>query len=372
MPPPRNSGSSFLKQFTDYMRLDNKGIFILPIRSTTPTIKTSMNSWAGRFNSGSSSRNSDEKKYKFPDNLEGFGYHFDQKGQLRSIDGDQPFKFEVRSNDKAYNQAHYEALGATITSHIETELQTRFDLVRTTIPVDAQPGEPTSRIYCSREAFTSERPILMLVPGSLIEVGQWARKIVINDNINTGSIYNYVRAARKAGYEIVALNSNYNYDVKTKKKIRGSEDPYSHVQYVWQKIVAPAKSQEILIVAHSAGGYSTQKLVYAAFKSIKDRVKAIALTDSVHGGLGGFGRDEVDQWWYQHAINWVASSQPLGTMVSKGGDCVCWAAGDNRHEYTTVTAEEEVFAFFSERLKGVPFGEEECHFRREGTPEGVD
>ncbi|KAJ3051199.1 hypothetical protein HK097_007830 [Rhizophlyctis rosea] len=294
-------------------------------------------------------------KLSSAESVQELGYAFNEQGQLRRIHDSQPFNFEVRPNDEAYNQAHYEVLGSTVTAHIEDELQTKFDLVRTAIPIDAREEEPTSHIYLSREALTSDRPILMLVPGSLIKVGQWSRKIVINDNINTGSIYNYIRAARKAGYEIVALNPNCNMDAKSKKMIRGSEDPDSHVQYVWQKIVAPAKSQDILIVAHSAGGYSTKKLVLAAYPSIKDRVKAIALTDSVHGRLGEFGRDEVDEWWYQHAINWVASLQPLGTTVRNGSDCVCRSAGDNRHEYTTVSAQKQVIEFFRDRLAGALF-----------------
>ena len=31
--------------------------------------------------------------------------------QLRSIDGDKPFVFEVKKGDSQFNQAHYEALG---------------------------------------------------------------------------------------------------------------------------------------------------------------------------------------------------------------------------------------------------------------------
>jgi len=32
-------------------------------------------------------------------------------GQLRNIETDEPFKFEVKEGDRAYNQKHYEALG---------------------------------------------------------------------------------------------------------------------------------------------------------------------------------------------------------------------------------------------------------------------
>ena len=32
-------------------------------------------------------------------------------GQLRSIETNEPFKFEVKKGDRDYNQKHYEALG---------------------------------------------------------------------------------------------------------------------------------------------------------------------------------------------------------------------------------------------------------------------
>ena len=42
--------------------------------------------------------------------------------QLRSIDGDKPFVFEVKKGDSKFNQAHYEALGEVsktlIVSHL--------------------------------------------------------------------------------------------------------------------------------------------------------------------------------------------------------------------------------------------------------------
>ena len=33
------------------------------------------------------------------------------EGQMRNIETDEPFKFEVKEGDRAYNQKHYEALG---------------------------------------------------------------------------------------------------------------------------------------------------------------------------------------------------------------------------------------------------------------------
>lgn len=68
----------------------------------------------GRSKNGASRMVSKRKMSdeQFPTNLEGFGYFFNEKGQLRQIaKPDEGFVFEVKSGDKAYNQKHYEALG---------------------------------------------------------------------------------------------------------------------------------------------------------------------------------------------------------------------------------------------------------------------
>ena len=47
---------------------------------------------------------------QFPTTLEGFGYRFNDRGQLRNIQTGKPFEFAV-STDATYNQKRYEALG---------------------------------------------------------------------------------------------------------------------------------------------------------------------------------------------------------------------------------------------------------------------
>lgn len=51
-----------------------------------------------------------EMETEFPNTLEGFGYRFNDRGQLRNIQTGKPFEFAV-STDATYNQKRYEALG---------------------------------------------------------------------------------------------------------------------------------------------------------------------------------------------------------------------------------------------------------------------
>lgn len=47
---------------------------------------------------------------EFPETIEGFGYKFNDRGQLRHIQTNKPFEFAVY-NDHERNQRRYEALG---------------------------------------------------------------------------------------------------------------------------------------------------------------------------------------------------------------------------------------------------------------------
>ena len=76
---------------------------------------------------------------EFPKNIKGFGYKFNEKGELRNIETgmltelyyssmpkflynffswpislDERFLFFVKPEDRSYNQRHYEELGGTV------------------------------------------------------------------------------------------------------------------------------------------------------------------------------------------------------------------------------------------------------------------
>ncbi|KAI8908744.1 Arb2 domain-containing protein [Powellomyces hirtus] len=285
----------------------------------------------------------------FPSTLSEFGYTFNELGQLRSIESGEPFKFEVRPGSRAYNQAHYEALGDVIGEHIETELGRDHGLVRIEIPVDAKENEATSKIMMTPNALTSEAPLLLLLPGIRVSLGQWARSIIINDNINNGSVYSYLRHAKQMGYECLVFNSNEN--ASEKRRIRGSANPQQHVEYVWKHLVRKAVSKRIGIVAHSFGGVCTLHLLKSCEAEFCERVAGIAFTDSVHEARS-LNKDQRS-WLQKHAVNWVTSDEPLDTPVAWNqarDGCPLRSAGHVKHEYTTVTAQASVFNFLDARL----------------------
>lgn len=123
--------------------------------------------------------------------------------------------------------------------------------------------------------------------------GQWARALCLNNTLDEGSILPYIDRAVHAGYALAILNPNQNSGPKAPPRnsfhfslllntpaplrreeffntdksygrsryksmsIQGNEDPESHTIYAWERVVSRSPASQIVIVAHSAGGYCT-------------------------------------------------------------------------------------------------------------------
>ena len=135
-------------------------------------------------------------------------------------------------------------------------------------------------------------------------------------------------------------------------KVRGSENPQAHVVYVWDEILSKTSAPGIALVAHSAGGAGTTALLRERTDAVLARLRGVAFTDAVHW----FNEDDPEamlSFLGKHAIDWVASTDPLDTPQDPGDgfdgaakDPIrCLSAGHKKHEYTTGCAEESVFGF---------------------------
>ncbi|KAJ3281617.1 hypothetical protein HDU79_010608 [Rhizoclosmatium sp. JEL0117] len=274
------------------------------------------------------------------------GYTVNAHYHLVKLDG-SPYVYNVDPSDRAFNQAHYEAIGDVLTEWIVEQLQSVHGLERVSVPVDAVTGEETSFVLMSPGALVSEKPLMLLIPGFAIQVGQWARKIVINESVYKGSMLEYVERAHKSGYNVLIFNSNENRGKESGKAIRGSVSAEEHVKYVWNELASKAKTDRVVVVAHSYGGLCIMKLLAALEKqgsSASAKIKRVALTDSVHsiGGLTETGKGE------KITVNFVASNKELGTELGPDGFGVARvSAGTGQHEQTTVTAIDLVFKHLS-------------------------
>uniref|UniRef100_H3BAL8 ARB2 cotranscriptional regulator A n=1 Tax=Latimeria chalumnae TaxID=7897 RepID=H3BAL8_LATCH len=138
----------------------------------------------------------DEPPLEFPDTLEGFEYAFNEKGQLRHTVTGEPFVFNYREDLHRWNQKRYEALGQIITQHVYDLLENECKLKKIYLPIDATKEEPKTFIFMSEDALTNPDKLIVLVHGSgAVRAGQWARRLIINEDLNSGTQIPFIKRA---------------------------------------------------------------------------------------------------------------------------------------------------------------------------------
>ncbi|XP_055954240.1 cotranscriptional regulator FAM172A homolog [Argiope bruennichi] len=310
----------------------------------------------------------DELCYKnicdeFPNTFEGFGYKFNEFGQLRHITTGEPFEFNVKKDDQVYNQKRYEALGELVTDYVYDLLEKEGGLKKMTIPLDALEDEPTTFIFHSDDAFTNEKIVILIHGSGVVRAGQWARRLIINDSLNSGTQLPYIKRAKGLGYGIIVLNTNDNRKLVKgySYRIRGSDTPEAHANYVWKNIIIPkVAAKYIAIVAHSYGGIVTVNTCRLFPESFQKRVFAIAFTDSPHSLINQGLSQPLIEWFRKVARNWVFSNLPLDTFLSTADsyEVECVSAGTQRHDLTSWMSFASVYEFIDARYRKTLTGNE--------------
>ncbi|KAM6467817.1 cotranscriptional regulator ARB2A isoform 1-T4 [Liasis olivaceus] len=345
----------------------------------------------------------DEPPLEFPDTLEGFEYTFNEKGQLRHIKTGEPFVFNYREDLHRWNQKRYEALGEIITRYVYELLEEECHLKKVYVPVDAEETEPRSFIFMSEDAMTNPDKLMILIQGSgVVRAGQWARRLIINEDLDSGTQIPYIKRAVEEGYGVIVLNPNENYievektkaqvqlppdssdepaekrerkdkipkDTKKRRDfyekyrnpqkeketmqvyIRENGSPEEHAVYVWDHFISQSAAENVFVVAHSYGGLAFVELMIQRETEIKNKVTAVALTDSVHNVWHQEADKIIREWMRENCCNWVSSSEPLDTSVeSMLPDCPRVSAGTERHELTSWKSYASIFRFFSEAME---------------------
>ncbi|XP_048839037.1 cotranscriptional regulator FAM172A homolog isoform X3 [Brienomyrus brachyistius] len=344
----------------------------------------------------------DEPPLIFPKTLEEFEYAFNDQGQLRHIKTGEPFVFNYREDLHRWNQKRYEALGEIITQHVYELLEKKCNMTREILPVDASEDEPKSFIYLSKDALNNPDKLLVLIQGrGVVRAGQWARRLIINEDMNSGSQIPFITRAAEEGYGVIVLNPNENYleveklekpapqvspdssdepaekrerkeEKEGKKKrdfyekyrnpqkeketeqipIRKNSTPEEHVLYVWDNFISKSAAKNVFLIAHSYGGLSFVELMIKREAQVKSRVQAVAMTDSVHNVWHQEAGKSILEWMQEHCCNWVSSTEPLDTpLETMLPDCPRISAGTERHELTSWRSFHSIFKFFTATLE---------------------
>lgn len=352
----------------------------------------------------------DEPPFTFPKTLEEFEYAFNENGQLRHTQTGEPFVFNAREDLHRWNQKRYEALGEIITQYVYQLLETQCNMTRVYLPVDATEGEPRSFIYTTEDAMSNPSKLLVLIQGSgVVRAGQWARRLIINQDLNSGTQIPFITRAIQEGYGVMVLNPNENHleiekpepsspttspdekldeppaekkDRKDEKEggkrkefyekyrnpqkeaeteripIRDNGSSEEHVLYVWDHFVSEAAAKNVFIIAHSYGGLSFVELMNQREAEVKFKVCAVALTDSAHNIWLQDTTKTTQDWMQQSCVNWVSSPEPLDTPLdSMLPDCPRVSAGTEKHELTSWMSFDSIFRFFGEVLEAQEYEE---------------
>lgn len=345
----------------------------------------------------------DEPPFTFPKTLEEFEYAFNEYGQLRHLKTGEPFVFNAREDLHRWNQKRYEALGEIITQYVYELLEKKCNMTKQILPEERTDDEPTSFIYLSPDALSNPSKLLVLIQGSgVVRAGQWARRLIINQDLDSGTQIPFITRAMEEGYGVMVLNPNENYleveksamssplpsptepsdepaekrdrkdDKEGKKKrefyekyrnpqketeteripIRENSSSEEHVLYVWDHFVSQAKAKNVFIMAHSYGGLSFVELMNQRETEVKEKVCAVALTDSAHNIWLQETSKGTQDWMQQHCCNWVSSPEPVDTLLDPIlRDCPRVSAGTERHELTSWMSFDSIFRFFNKSLE---------------------
>ncbi|CAN0263109.1 unnamed protein product [Lampetra fluviatilis] len=321
-----------------------------------------------------------------------FGYEFNEDGQLINIEDGKRFQFNFYNN-KARDQRRYEALGEVITEYVYELLVNECGLEKHYVPVDAINGnEPFSFIFMSPGALQQEKLLLLVHGTRVVRAGQWARRLIINDCLDSGTQIPYIWQAMEEGYGVVVLNPNDNridgerlerernrmetskkrdtFDVKLSKLThrvqwqrrfpvdascsrclpsQDNESPEKHIEYVWQHFVEQSRATRVFLVAHSCGGQDFVNVVRSNL-DLKLSLSAVALTASRHR-LPQKNKTMLE-WFQKNSVNWVASSEALDTRIHGHGDAyVELSAGTKKHGMTSWCALQSIFTYFDNKLE---------------------
>uniref|UniRef100_A0A8C1VUF2 Arb2 domain-containing protein n=1 Tax=Cyprinus carpio TaxID=7962 RepID=A0A8C1VUF2_CYPCA len=280
----------------------------------------------------------DEPPLNFPETLDEFEYAFNEHGQLRHIHTGEPFVFNYKEDLHRWNQKRYEALGEIITKYVYERLENDCNLKKEILPegygvIVLNPNEN------SLEVEKVPDPAKKPSPDASDEPAEKRERKEERENKKKKDFYEKYRNPQKER-EMEHI------------PIRENSSPEEHTLYVWDHFISKSLAKNVFIVAHSYGGLSFVNLMIQREAEVKNHVRAVAMTDSVHNVWHQEANKSIRDWLREHCCNWVSSPEPLDTLVDPMlNDCPRVSAGTEKHELTSWKSFHSIFKFFSDALK---------------------
>lgn len=275
-----------------------------------------------------------EEFFKMSKKLEELGYSFNNSGILVDKNNEK-FVFTT--------QKDYEVLGEAITDYVYEILEKEFNFNK--LYFDDNNIEESSFIYASQN-YTNSSEIIIFINGSgVVRAGQWARSIIINENINMGTQFEYYKKLLTNDRSVIIFNTNDN-TLKSGKMKMNSKDAIEHALFAYKKFIIPYNFSKIVIIAHSYGGTVTQKLL-ETYDDFNKNIKCIVLTDAT------FNSKELLKKKLKYIppiINYIISDKQIGEIVKKDDYVVYASAGTKKHERSSGVCIEPAIHYINSYL----------------------
>lgn len=288
-----------------------------------------------------------EDKPPIPTTIAKFGYVIKDNGEIRHEDTDESYEFDYLVKDRAYNEERYKIFINLIGDVVEERLQAApYNFQKVIVPIGADPEKDVhSYIYMTPNAMTTTDKVIVLMPGNHTRIGVWSNRIMCDESIQSGSVMQIADLVREKGYEMIVLNPNGNYWYNNRAwdtpethcsqltVVPENDNPDNHCQYVFHHFIRNLKAEKVAVLAMGWAGHSFSLALNNEFDFIKDRVKAVAMTNSVHSRdlIEGEGRRA---FMFDNCVNWVVSNAKRGEIVI-----------DDRFGCTNISSELEIADF---------------------------
>ncbi|KAG0176101.1 hypothetical protein DFQ29_006538, partial [Apophysomyces sp. BC1021] len=239
-----------------------------------------------------------------------------------------PYEFEVIPKDRPYNEARYQKFIDLVGDLVEERLQKDLHFQKVIVPVTADPSknEPHSYIYMTPGALTTTDKLMILFPGHNNRVGQWSKRVMCDENIESGSMIGVSRTLQAQGYEVIILNSNGNFWVDNK----------------------PSDTLPL-------SSYTQYDIVPVDF--VKARVRAVAMANSAHT-IDLIEGANKRTWIIDNVVNWSVGEQAKGEIVNdRRFGCTCLSA--KLADFTLPTCLNEMLHFIGVKMGDVDETENE-------------
>ena len=129
--------------------------------------------------------------------------------------------------------------------HLYRMLETRAGLER----VSVGPASPQSFVFCSPDLDTKTEVVVLIHGSGVVRAGQWARRLIINEDLDKGTMLPYIKHIQEQGWGVAVLNTNHN---KLSEDSKEMFDPATGKTYVpFEKSVKVQSIAQFMHAGHT-------------------------------------------------------------------------------------------------------------------------